>query len=161
MTTGLWATPGVPHKGWTCVDVEDLGSPTMFCEMCQSQEIRYAHYLSHPNYPNTVTAGCVCAERMEDDYVGPKERQKALVNISKRRKNWLGRAWQNSKKGNDYIRTDGFIVTIFPAPRNRWKASVLNAVNKESAFSPNSYETSDEAKLAGFDAMILLKNNSK
>jgi hypothetical protein len=24
MTTGKWREPGVPHRGWKCVDVEDL-----------------------------------------------------------------------------------------------------------------------------------------
>ena len=25
--TGKWIQPGVPHKGWVCVDIEDLGAP--------------------------------------------------------------------------------------------------------------------------------------
>jgi hypothetical protein len=24
---GKWSMPSVPHKGWHCVDIEDLGEP--------------------------------------------------------------------------------------------------------------------------------------
>jgi hypothetical protein len=42
---GKWSQPGVPHKGWVCVDIEDLGEPSLTCEMCESQNIRYVHYM--------------------------------------------------------------------------------------------------------------------
>jgi hypothetical protein len=40
MITGKWIQPGVPHKGWTCVDIEDLDAPDSICEMCEVQEER-------------------------------------------------------------------------------------------------------------------------
>lgn len=35
---GEWAQCGVPHKGWTCVDIEDLGEPSAVCEMCERRK---------------------------------------------------------------------------------------------------------------------------
>jgi hypothetical protein len=35
--TGKWALPGVPHKGWTCASIDDLGEPSHVCEMCEVQ----------------------------------------------------------------------------------------------------------------------------
>ncbi|GHV93821.1 hypothetical protein AGMMS50293_01410 [Spirochaetia bacterium] len=40
---GKWSEPGVPYKGWTCIDVEDIEEPCLTCEMCESQLIRYVH----------------------------------------------------------------------------------------------------------------------
>jgi hypothetical protein len=63
---GLWRLPHVPHCGWTCVDIEDLGcGNTIRCEMCRAKHVRYVHLMAHPDYPfDGLRAGCVCAERM-------------------------------------------------------------------------------------------------
>lgn len=42
---GKWSAAGVPHRGWHCVDIEDLGEPQAECEMCESQTIRYVHHI--------------------------------------------------------------------------------------------------------------------
>ncbi len=54
---GKWSQLGVPHRGWTCVLVDDLGDLGSICEMCEVQEIRYVHHMQHPNYPDEL-AGC-------------------------------------------------------------------------------------------------------
>ena len=44
-----WDNPGVPHKGWTLICVEDLGEEVSgdeeieyeTCEMCHNERIRY------------------------------------------------------------------------------------------------------------------------
>ena len=46
--SGKWAQPGVPHKGWTRVDIEDLGEPSEVCAMREIQEIRYVHHMQPP-----------------------------------------------------------------------------------------------------------------
>ena len=51
--TGKWRQPGVPHKDWTCVDIEDLGSPDHVCEMCDVQDVRYVYVMEHANYAET------------------------------------------------------------------------------------------------------------
>lgn len=88
---GKWVQPGVPHKGWTCVDLDDLGVPDAVCEMCETQEIRYVHYMQHRDYPAVLGVGCVCAEYMEQDYEAPRQRERNLVNAARRRERWLKR----------------------------------------------------------------------
>ncbi len=34
-------------------------------------------YMAHPDYPDELACGCVCAEHMEGDYQRPREREKA------------------------------------------------------------------------------------
>jgi hypothetical protein len=51
---GKWSQSGVPHKGWLCIEIEDLGSPDLTCEMCESREIRYVHHMQHDSYQSAV-----------------------------------------------------------------------------------------------------------
>jgi hypothetical protein len=51
---GKWSQVGVPHKGWRCIDVEDLGSPNQVCQMCESREIRFVHRMEHDDYPEIL-----------------------------------------------------------------------------------------------------------
>ncbi len=75
---GKWSQPDVPHKGWTCVGIEDLETPAFICEMCESVEIRYIHFMEHSNFSEILGVGCVCAEHMEGDYVRPREREQRI-----------------------------------------------------------------------------------
>lgn len=72
---GKWSIPGVPHKGWTCTSVEDLGAPDETCEVCETRDIRYVHHMQHPDYPESLAVGCICADHMENDYEGPRSRR--------------------------------------------------------------------------------------
>lgn len=53
MKGSRWDQPGVPHKGWHCVDVVDLradGGPAdeidyATCQMCGNEKIRYVHVM--------------------------------------------------------------------------------------------------------------------
>ena len=73
-----WDQPGVPHKGWHCVDVVDLradgesADETDYatCQMCGNEKIRYVHIMEHPDLDENFEVGCVCAEKMSDDYEG-------------------------------------------------------------------------------------------
>src|ERR1051325_4981142 len=91
---GKWSEPNVPHRGWTCVNVEDLGELLQVCEMCGSAEIRYVHFMRHPDYEGDVGVGCVCAEHMEEDCTGPRLREKALRSRVRRRLTWNDRIWK-------------------------------------------------------------------
>lgn len=42
---GKWSQKNIPHKDWTCIDIEDTGELSTTCEMCESQSIRYVHYM--------------------------------------------------------------------------------------------------------------------
>lgn len=87
---GKWSQPGVPHKGWECIGVTDLGEPSQICEMCERQIIRYVHYMRHPGYPAVLECGCICAGYMAEDPAGAKERESRLRKRRRRRRqNWV------------------------------------------------------------------------
>jgi hypothetical protein len=154
---GKWSTPGVPHRGWTCVDVEDLGAPDGICQMCETQEIRFVHYMMHPDCQDVLGCGCICAGKMEEDYEGARQRETSLKNAAQRRKRWLSRAgWRTSAKGNDFINADGFNIVIFEKGSGTWCARIQRPLTGETHFSHKLYETPERAKLAAFDAMIFL-----
>lgn len=72
---GKWSVPGVPHRGWNCIDIEDLGSPEAACEMCKRKEIKCVHVMRHPDYPETLNCGCICAGHMEEDVERARRRR--------------------------------------------------------------------------------------
>ena len=157
--SGKWEQPGVPHKGWTCIGVEDLETLDAVCEMCETREIRYVHYMEHPNYPGTLGVGCVCAENMESDYERPRKRERILKNANRRRRNWLSRNWRTSSKGNQYLNTDGMNITVFRKDLGGWGARIIDRHNdRNHLVSKRNYTTEEAVKLAAFDKMVFLKN---
>ena len=159
-TFGRWSERGLPHTGWACVGVEDLGEPSAICEMCDRQEIRYVYSMQHSDVPNrTLEVGCVCAEKMEGDYKYPQQREKMLKNAAQRKKKWLSRQWRTSYKGNHYLNTDGFNVVVFQKSDGSWGGTVKNRRTNKLVKSRRRYQTEEQAKLAAFDAMISLKDS--
>lgn len=153
--TGLWAKPGVPHKGWLCVDVydvlangasaEEADYPT--CEMCGKEKIRYVHVVEHNNFPRRLSVGCVCAEKLSGDCVNPRRQEAKLKRKASRKGKWLTRKWSSSKAGNEYIKTDGHYLVVFPDNyrSGMWKYRIDNQLGSKS------YQTSEQAKLALFE----------
>ncbi len=137
--------------------VEDLDAPEATCEMCEVQEIRYVHTMTHPNYAVELNVGCVCAEKMEDDYVRPRLREKALRSAAGRKKRWLSRKWKTSTRGNSYINTDGFNITIYANRGGSWSGRIEERDTGRSVASKKQYPTEDAAKLGAFDGMVFLK----
>jgi hypothetical protein len=82
--------------------------------MCEYQEIRYVHVMQHKDHPIPLRCGCECAGNMSGDYEGPKRRERLANNVDAWRLNWLDRTWQLSAKGNSYLKTDDFVITIYP-----------------------------------------------
>lgn len=152
---GKWSEKGVPHKGWHCIDIEDLGEPEQTCEMCESQEIRYIHYMEHPLYPKILKVGCVCAGHMEEDLFGAQRRDDFMKSRSGKKKRWLSRKWKISKKGNDYIKVDGYIITVFLRNGN-WHALIKSEDESYEQYSRRSYKTKEEIKIASFDFITKL-----
>ena len=83
--SGKWSQIGVPHRGWTCVSVDDLGASDAICEMCETQEIRYVRRVEHPDYREAPGVGRICAENMENDYETPRRRERILRNAAQLR----------------------------------------------------------------------------
>lgn len=147
-TPNLWKRDDVPHSGWKCVGVEDLGTPVGICEMCGYQIIRYAHHMEHPDYRN-LSVGCVCAGKMEGDVEGAKQRENEFKNKQSRRVNFFKRKWKRSKKGNEYLKIDGHIIVLYHVskPRESWKISIDNEFCKEG------YPTREKALAAVFEVL--------
>jgi hypothetical protein len=86
-----WQQPGIPHRGWRCLDVYDLGDVQQTCDMCQTAQIRYVHIMAHPNYDGTLEVGCVCAGHMLEDYVAPQRREAELKRQQRQRERQIAR----------------------------------------------------------------------
>ena len=146
----LWNQPGVPHKGWRCIDVEDLGAADDTCEMCGNHPLRYIHTMEHDDH-DPLRVGCVCAEKMATDY-DAKAAETKLKNKAGVRSRWLGRQWRTSRKGNPYLRIDGLVIGVSPSFGGRWRYWITKQGGTDLyENSPTSYETEDQAKLALFE----------
>lgn len=153
---GRWDKNGLPHKGWSCVGMEDLGSPDGVCDMCGKEEIRYVHFMEHPDVDGTVSTGCICAEKLEDEYgherSRARRREARLKSAAGRRSRWPDlQGWRRSQKGNVHIRKGGRHVVIF-ASGSRFKF-LIEGTKGSRYFSPRSYGDVEEAKLSAFDEL--------
>lgn len=154
--SGKWSKPGVPHSGWTCTGIDDLGSPDSVCEMCETQTIRYVHYMEHPEYLDELGVGCVCAGHMEQNYGAARHRERSIKNAKNRRSKWLKRAWRRSAKGNPYLNTDGYNIVLYKRS-DKWSGTITTRSTGEKLEARRRYSTLDQAKLAALDGMIFLK----
>lgn len=158
-TTGKWREPGVPHKGWSCVDIEELEEQDHLCEMCEARHVRFVHVMEHANYDGPLRVGCVCAGHMEEDLAGARKREAGFKSDRSRRARWLARAWRVSGAGNQFLNTnDGFNVVVYPKGVI-WGAKVEHRASGFQRTSKLPYSTRDQAKLAAFDAMMGMKHS--
>lgn len=130
--------------------------------MCESVEIRYVHYMEHKDYPDTLGVGCICAEHIENDYVAPHERERRLRSKSRRRSTWAKRQWSLSAKGNPYLNTEGFNLTIFPVSDRKglgWSVRVTNRGTGANQLGRGRYSSIADAKNRALDALIWAKDN--
>jgi hypothetical protein len=160
MTTGKWRQPDVPHRGWTCVDVEDLGEPEAVCEMCEVQEIRFAHHMEHQDYPTTLRCGCICAGHMEQDHARAQDRDAAMRARAKRKDKWLDRKWRTSTAGNAYLNDGGYNVVVFQRGEV-WGFRVLNRETDDELIARKPYLTEDAAMLRAFDAIEWMRSRGR
>jgi hypothetical protein len=152
---GKWSQIGVPHRGWLCIEVEDLDEPAMTCEMCESSSIRYVHHMQHPDHEAVLRVGCVCAGHMEGDLTAATAREAGMTSRGAKRKRWLTRKWRVSRKGNAWLNADGYRVTIFPKG-TLWAASVAFG-DSHPRFCRRAYQTEEAAKLSAFDFITRLE----
>jgi hypothetical protein len=143
MSTGKWRDPGVPHKGWDYLGCEDSGTLSMTCEMCEKEEIRHIHFVSHADYPATLRVGCVCAEHLTSDYVAPRAAEAAV----KKRRSRLARFLQNGWKPglNGSFSRDWRGRRVLVAPRGAGWIAKVDGVGGRKLFAAR-----DEASAAVF-----------
>ena len=154
---GKWSDPGVPHRGWQCIGIEELDELST-CQMCESAEIRYAHHMQHPDYPTELAVGCQCAEYMEEDYAAPRAREAKLRSVAAARQRWLSRNWKTSRKGNSFLKTrDGFHVVVWQSHDGSWGGKVTDMHFEQEIISKRRHPSSDAVKMAAFAAIQALK----
>lgn len=149
---GKWARADVPHTGWQCVRIEDRGRPIDICGMCESQPIRYVHFMQHPMYPGELAVGCICAGYMEEDLEAARTRDREMVRRAGKRRRWISRHWNVSPNNNEWIESDGYRVTVYRL-RDTWAATVSALHSPFKRESKLRYDSADEVKLAAFDVI--------
>ena len=143
----LWNRDDVPHSGWTCNGVTDLGEPCGICEICGNQIIRYVHHMTHPQY-HPLDVGCICAGKMEGDIEAAKRREQDFKNRESRRENFKKRKWKESRNGNSYAKIKEHIVVLYKLKNNTgWKYSLDNE------FCVEVFNSKEEAIEAAFEAL--------
>lgn len=145
-TDNLWKRDDVPHSGWECTGITDLGAPNGICKMCGKQIIRYVHHMRHMSYPHIIGAGCVCAGRMEGDEERAVKREADLKNREARRQSFIAHPRKRSKNGNEYIKYKDEIFTVLP---DKYKKDFFKIAYKGNFTDP--YPTVGEALSAAFE----------
>jgi hypothetical protein len=146
-----WTRPGMPHCGWSLVSVEDLGHPAFKCEACGTEEVRYIHHLAHAEHPDLVV-GCVCAEKLTADIVGPRKREQQAKNRAMRRTGFVSSPrWRTSSEGDLCRRYHGWLIRILKdKPGNH--CFCASRGYDEPIFS-DPFVSVNDAKYAAFDAI--------
>ncbi|MPM14065.1 hypothetical protein SDC9_60425 [bioreactor metagenome] len=160
----LWDNKGVPHKGWHCVGMIDLGEDAEDmdfetrkaelyeqCQMCKQEGIRYVHIMEHPSYSGQLRVGCICAENMENDYVAPRGRENDLINRHNRKMNFLKREWQPRTNGNLVLKYKGSYITIMRSKFGQSEYGVAFAGKYIWNYQGKKIRDIRTAKLAAFD----------
>ena len=147
MTENLWNNPDVPHSGWVCTGITDLGAPSGICQMCGHQIIRYVHHMIHPNY-RSLGVGCICAGKMEGDVERAKKRERDYKNRAARLESFRRRSWKNSRKGNPYLRINHRVAVLYYNKQHQYWSFAI-----DNSFSSGKYKTREEAVDAVFAAL--------
>ena len=147
MTENLWNNPDVPHSGWVCAGITDLGAPSGICQMCGHQIIRYVHHMIHPNY-RSLGVGCICAGKMEGDVERAKKRERDYKNRAARLESFRRRSWKNSRKGNPYLRINHRVAVLYYNKQHQYWSFAI-----DNSFSSGKYKTREEAVDAVFAAL--------
>ena len=100
-----WKQQGIPHKGWQLIDVIDVREDGQSeceteyesCMMCGNEKIRYVHIVHHPEIIEEYRVGCICAEKMTNDYSNPRQKENELRNRTNRLLTWIKKTWKINK----------------------------------------------------------------
>ena len=156
MNRGKWSQQGVPHRGWQCIDFEDLEGLDGICEMCETRPIRYVHHMEHPDYGAVLGVGSVCAGNMEEDYAAAQERERKAQSMAGRRTRWMkSNKWLMSSKGNPYMNRNGFNIVV-SLRYGRW-GYLIRENEGERSRRKSGFGSEDAAKLAAFECFVELR----
>lgn len=141
-----------PRDGWSCINVVDHGEAIARCDACGRHRIRHAHMLTHPQWPQTIECGCICAGKLEGDIAKAKRREKIIHRRSARRHKWTDhKQWNLLPNGVWKNDGQGWQSIIYPTP-NGWAGLVRHLKIDYEYHCPGNFKEVDEARLAVFDA---------
>lgn len=121
--SGKWIDSETPKRNWRCVEVFDREG-TEICQMCEREEVRFAHVMEHGRL--RLEVGCVCAAYMDGtlDKAASKARESVLKARPKRLENFMNLAkWKEGKNGNPYY-------TIKRSEHNPYTSKVILTKSK-------------------------------
>jgi hypothetical protein len=105
--TRFWNKQDIPHKGWMLIDCIDTKVADNICDMCDKENIRYVHKMYHPEEPEYLNVGCICAGHMTSPYVA-EEAERKTRNKTMHKKKWMTDGWNikpidnNTNNNNTY-----------------------------------------------------------
>ena len=155
MSANIIFAPVAPiWKGWTSYHVQDLGDLTGNCEACGT-EIRYVHYLSHPEHTG-MAVGVECAGKLTGDYSIPARHAKEFRG-KKKYPEYFAHTWTPIKgdiKGS-WTRIGDLYVTV-KNPYRGWIA-VFEPIGpgKKCSYPPGGRSL----EAAAHKALVFLKSN--
>ncbi|MFN7710249.1 MAG: hypothetical protein ACK5O7_04760 [Holosporales bacterium] len=125
--------------------MEDLEEPSLKCEMCEKETLRYVHHMRHPTFAQRLRVGCICAGHMEGDLDGAQNRESAYKSYFNRKKTWLNQKWKTSKKGSPYLRKDKHVTVISKSQFGGFSACI------DKSFLRQNFTTQEAAKMGAFE----------
>jgi hypothetical protein len=154
----LFAKSDVPQNGWLCCNMEDLGKPIHICEMCGKEGVRYVHVMEHAECSEQLRVGCVCAEKMENDAINPKQRETKMKSRSRRLSAFLERDWRVMQNGNLTTWYKDTRITIMRCKFRNDRFGI--ALDDEFVWKQNSLGIGsiEAAKAVAFDLMEERRN---
>jgi len=152
-----WDIKGAPHKGWVCIDVYDLGDgfgseeiDYEQCEMCGNEKIRYIHVMKHNDFDGELHVGCICAEKMSNDYVNPRKIETSLRNRAARKTNFNKIPWKHNREKNTFSKKyKGEYLTILESKYGNY--GIFFAQKKFWEVDGRKIRTFEVAEKAAFD----------
>lgn len=158
----VWNKAGIPHKGWVCVKMEDLGEPEFTCEMCGKEEIRFKHHMFHELENKQIAVGCVCAGAMQNGYENALEREYEFRKMVSRLDTFLKKPWSEDTRSlySDkrlYIKSKEYTLSIYVnKPKNdplRYFKGIITFMMPTTVYAP--YFNSDS--LGKFPSLLEAK----
>lgn len=159
MANQMWNNPGIPHKDWTCIDVIDLkedgNSEYEKCEMCGNENVRFIHVMKHADVPYSLRVGCVCAEKMSDDYVNPRKYESALRNKAKRKAYFNSIPWKYNPIKKTYSKKykDTYITILYSKYGNYGIFFQGSKIWKHNGRNIKSFELAESVAFEEFEEL--------
>lgn len=123
-TAYMTLDPALPRDGWQEDDVIDLQTPDGICDACGYPSVRYIHALSHLQVMDFLEVGCVCAEYLTGDPIGPRQREQRLKTFSSRLIRFMQREWYLSEKGTHWMKYKGHLLWVYRRADRSWGCAI-------------------------------------